>query len=76
MPRESRTRKGRILVGEAGEPACLDQEATAAPRVRTLDPMTGRQISPVTDAALCVSEGADRGHAAVSATSPDDGESA
>jgi hypothetical protein len=44
--------------------------------VRTLDPMTGRQISPVTDAALCVSEGADRGHAAVSATSPDDGESA
>jgi hypothetical protein len=32
----------------------LDQEAIAAPRVRTLDPMSGRQISPLTAAALCV----------------------
>ena len=32
----------------------LDQEAHAPPQVRTLDPMTGRQISPLTAAALCV----------------------
>jgi transposase len=32
----------------------VDEEATAAPRVKTLDPMTGRQISPLTAAALCV----------------------
>ena len=31
-----------------------DEEAPAPPRVRTLDPMTGRQISSVTAAALCV----------------------
>jgi hypothetical protein len=32
----------------------LDPEAHAPPQVRTLDPMTGRQISPLTAAALCV----------------------
>jgi hypothetical protein len=31
-----------------------EQEAPAAPHVRTLDPMIGRQISPLTAAALCV----------------------
>jgi len=31
-----------------------DEEALAAPRVKTLDPMTGRQISPLTAPALCV----------------------
>jgi hypothetical protein len=31
-----------------------DQEAAVPPRVRTLDPMTGRQISPMTAAVLCV----------------------
>jgi transposase len=31
-----------------------DEDARTPPRVRTLDPMTGRQISPVTAAALCV----------------------
>ena len=31
-----------------------DQEAPVAPRVRTLDPMTGRQIMPLTATALCV----------------------
>jgi hypothetical protein len=34
--------------------AAPDQEAHAPPQVRTLDPMTGRQISPLTAAALCV----------------------
>jgi hypothetical protein len=40
--------------GDAGELPSLDLEAHAPPRVRTLDPMTGRQISPLTAAALCV----------------------
>ena len=40
--------------GNASEPPSLDQEAHAPPQVRTLDPMTGRQISPLTAAALCV----------------------
>jgi transposase len=40
--------------GNSGEPPALDQEAPAPPHVRTLDPMTGRQISPLTAAALCV----------------------
>jgi transposase len=31
-----------------------NEDAPAPPRVRTLDPVTGRQISPVTAAALCV----------------------
>jgi hypothetical protein len=31
-----------------------DQETLAAPPVKTLDPMTSRQISPLTAAALCV----------------------
>ncbi len=42
------------LSGEPGGPQCSDHDAPAAPRVRTLDPMTGRQISPLTAAALCV----------------------
>jgi hypothetical protein len=46
--------RGGPLSGASGEPASSDQEAPAAPRVRTLDPMTGRQISPLTAAALCV----------------------
>ena len=40
--------------GEAGERPSSDEEAPAPPHVRTLDPMTGRQISPLTAAALCV----------------------
>ena len=40
--------------GEAGERLSSDEEAPAPPHVRTLDPMTGRQISPLTAAALCV----------------------
>jgi hypothetical protein len=40
--------------GNASEPSSLDQEAHAPPVMRTLDPMTGRQISPLTAAALCV----------------------
>ncbi|HME21289.1 MAG TPA: ISL3 family transposase, partial [Acetobacteraceae bacterium] len=31
-----------------------DEDAPAPPRVRTIDPMTGRQISPIAAAALCV----------------------
>jgi hypothetical protein len=46
--------RARSSSAEPGEPASLDQEAVAALRVRTLDPMTGRQIPPVTAAALCV----------------------
>jgi hypothetical protein len=38
----------------AGEQPSLDQEAPARPRVKKLEPMTGRQISPLTAAALCV----------------------
>jgi hypothetical protein len=41
-------------LGNAGEPYSLDEEAPAPPVMRTLDPMTGRQISPLTAAALCV----------------------
>jgi transposase len=37
-----------------GEQSSLDEEAPAPPVMRTLDPMTGRQISPLTAAALCV----------------------
>jgi hypothetical protein len=47
----------RSKTSEGAEKARLllvDEEATAAPRVKTLDPMTGRQISPLTAAALCV----------------------
>jgi hypothetical protein len=40
--------------GNASEPSALDQEAHTPPQVRTLDPMTGRQISSLTAAALCV----------------------
>ena len=40
--------------GEAGERLSSDEEAPPPPHVRTLDPMTGRQISPLTAAALCV----------------------
>ena len=40
--------------GEADVWSSSDQEAPAPPRVRTLDPMTGRQISPLTAAALCM----------------------
>jgi transposase len=40
--------------GNAGEPPSLDEEAHAPPHVRARDPMTGRQISPLTAAALCV----------------------
>jgi hypothetical protein len=46
--------RGSSSSEEAGNLAASDQEAPAAPRVRTLDPMTGRQISPLTAAALCV----------------------
>lgn len=42
------------LSGNAGEPSSPDQEAHAPPVMRTLDPMTGRRISPLTAAALCV----------------------
>ena len=31
-----------------------DEDAPASPRLRALDPMTGRQISPLTAAALCM----------------------
>jgi transposase len=40
--------------GVHGDQSASDEEAFTAPRVRTLDPMTGRQISPLTAAALCV----------------------
>jgi len=40
--------------GKAGERPSADEEAPAPAHVRTLDPMTGRQISPLTAAALCV----------------------
>lgn len=40
--------------GNASEPSFLHQEARAPPQVRTPDPMTDRQISPLTAAALCV----------------------
>ena len=40
--------------GKAGERPSSDEEAPAPAHVRTLDPMTGRQISPLTAAALCV----------------------
>src|SRR6202012_372040 len=33
--------------GVHGDPSAWDEEAFTAPRVRTLDPMTGRQISPL-----------------------------
>jgi len=46
--------RSRSASGEPVEPAALDEEAVAAPHVRTLDPMTGRQISAPTAAALCV----------------------
>ena len=41
-------------LGEADEWSSSDQEAAVPLRARTLDPMTGRQISPLTAAALCV----------------------
>jgi hypothetical protein len=41
-------------VGDENDQSSSDQEAPVAPRVKTLDPMTGRQISPLTAAALCV----------------------
>src|SRR5271169_2530506 len=43
-----------VPLGKGIEPISSDQEAPVPPRVRTLDPMTGRQISPITAAALCV----------------------
>ncbi len=46
--------RGNSALGNAGETASLDEEAHAPPVVRTLDPMTGRRISPLTAAALCV----------------------
>ena len=48
--------RGSSPSGEAGDPPSSDQEDPAPPRVRTLDPMTGRQISPLTAAALCVKQ--------------------
>jgi hypothetical protein len=39
--------------GLVGQPP-LEHEAPAPPRMPTLDPMTGRQISPLAAAALCV----------------------
>ena len=48
------TWRGNSALGNAGETASLDEEAHAPPVVRTLDPMTGRRISPLTAAALCV----------------------
>jgi transposase len=41
-------------VGDENDRSSSDQEAPVAPRVKTLDPMTGRQISPLTAAVLCV----------------------
>ncbi len=46
--------RGNSSSEEAGDLAASDQEAPAAPRALTLDPMTGRQISTLTAAALCV----------------------
>jgi hypothetical protein len=46
--------RGNSPSGNSGEPSSLDQEAHAPPVMRTLDPMTGRRISPLTAAALCV----------------------
>ncbi len=43
-----------VPLGDGCERFSSDQEAPVPPRVRTLDPMTGRQISPMTAAALCV----------------------
>lgn len=40
--------------GDKGDQCTTGDEDLAPRRVRTLDPMTGRQISPVTAAALCV----------------------
>ena len=39
---------------DGGEQVRAEQEGLAPVRVRTLDPMTGRAISPLTTAALCV----------------------
>jgi hypothetical protein len=46
-------RRGASLGGN-GDQSASDEEGFTAPRLRTLDPMTGRPISPLTAAALCV----------------------
>jgi Transposase/Homeodomain-like domain len=46
--------RGGASPGVKRDQSTSDKEAFTAPRVRTLDPMTGRQISPLTAAALCV----------------------
>jgi Transposase len=46
--------RSSVPLEDGGERCSSDQEAPVPPRVRTLDPMTGRQISPMTAAALCV----------------------
>jgi len=46
--------RGSTRVDDENDLSSSDQEAPVAPRVKTLDPMTGRQISPLTAAALCV----------------------
>ncbi|HYZ40044.1 MAG TPA: ISL3 family transposase [Stellaceae bacterium] len=40
--------------GDGDERSSVDEEAPAALLVRAIDPMTGRRISPLTAAALCV----------------------
>ena len=46
--------RGRKPFSDGSERLLADQEAPAPVLVRTLDPMTGRTISPLTAAALCV----------------------
>jgi hypothetical protein len=41
-------RNSNSPLGNAGEPPSLDEEAHAPPAMRTLGPMTGRRISPLT----------------------------
>ena len=36
-------------MGDENDQSSSDQEAPVAPRVKTLDPMTGRQISPLNE---------------------------
>jgi transposase len=46
--------RGDATRDENGNQSASDQEAFTAPSVRIFDPMTGRRISPLTAAALCV----------------------
>jgi len=46
--------RGSTRVDDENDLSSSDREALVAPLVKTLDTMTGRQISPLTAAALCV----------------------